>query len=1079
MVPTAVSAGQDPDLGEPNTRLHGRLLWLARAAWLGVFLLILSMVIVNIPHLYLDTRRVWQFGESLLAALSIFPSITAFVNYVVTLKLIAVTIFAGTAVFLAWRRSDDYMVLFTSATLLLLIYLFGFNLDVDTIRYPAYLEQSLPISRMIIPTLMFGSLIGLFFLFPNGRFYPRWIALVAVLAFLLVGSVFYESFNPNFNLSIPFLDAFPADWGWWIFFYSFLGALLIGLISRILYYHRVASVTQRRQIKLVLFGLGAIILMPILSLIIGILGLGPQCVAGSQCASIESWQRFLGLTFESLLPVILPITIGMSVLRYRLWEVDLLINRTLVYGLLTAVVLLFYGLVVGFAGVFLPSAIDWFVPILGLALVILAARPLRDLLQEWADRLLPVQSASGQTEESQDVVRSWPMVILQGLWLALILLFAWQIAQRLLDFNSLLFRIQQEWIVNEVTRGMSNVSAPDLGRLIVYSELSTLLFSWLMAIFVFWRRRHMWMGLYVAYILLIMPFSPSFGTFGAPIWPGIEFFGIGLAILFLFIFPNGRFVPHSWSKRVSLAVFLTVLLPITFGLAQLIWPDVNNDERAYFSVMFTLTGIMIAGISSQIYRYHRLSDAVQRRQTRWVLIGLSMRVAWLAFAMLWISLGPSPEERTQSVMALATILLSLAASIALPLSIAVAIVYDRLWQMDLVLNRTLVFGGLTGLVVILYVIVVGVLGTIFQAVNNLFLSVVATGLIAILFNPLRQRLQRGVNRLLYGQRDDPMTVMAELGKRLENSAVPGDILPDLVDTIAQTLKLPYVAITGTQYEIIAESGMVRPIGLQQYAMMYQAQPVGHLQVAQRAAGEKFTIDEERLLRNVARQAGTAVYAFQLTNQLQRSRERLVTTREEERRRLRRDLHDGLGPQLATIAVKVSAAQNLLEADPAGAERLLGEIKVESQSAIREIRRVVEDLRPSAVDQLGLLSALHEFVVQNGNGQVKITLAAPDQLPALPAAVEVAVFRTVTEAVTNIIRHANAQNCLITLSLDKNLVLQIVDDGDGFSTAVASPGIGLNSMQERAAELGGTFEVESTVGKGTKIMVTIPMMAANE
>ena len=171
---------------------------------------------------------------------------------------------------------------------------------------------------------------------------------------------------------------------------------------------------------------------------------------------------------------------------------------------------------------------------------------------------------------------------------------------------------------------------------------------------------------------------------------------------------------------------------------------------------------------------------------------------------------------------------------------------------------------------------------------------------------------------------------------------------------------------------------------------------------------------------------------------------------------------------------MSAAQNLLEKDPEGAQKLLAEVKSESQSAIQEIRRVVEDLRPSTLDQLGLLSALGEYVTQNSNGLVQISLDAPQQLPMLPAAIEVAAYRIVTEAVTNTMRHANAHSCTIILSLTENLHLEIVDDGDGFSETTQY-GVGLGSMRERAAELGGTFEVQSVLGRGTKIVANLPLL----
>lgn len=200
---------------------------------------------------------------------------------------------------------------------------------------------------------------------------------------------------------------------------------------------------------------------------------------------------------------------------------------------------------------------------------------------------------------------------------------------------------------------------------------------------------------------------------------------------------------------------------------------------------------------------------------------------------------------------------------------------------------------------------------------------------------------------------------------------------------------------------------------------------------------------------------------------------MVTAREEERRRLRRDLHDGLGPQLATLAIKASAAQNLLHSNLDTAAQLLAEVKTESQSAVREIRRVVNGLRPSVLDQLGLASAVQEFVAQNGAGGTTFLIQMPDDLPPLPAAVEVAAYRIVTEAITNVLRHAKAHTCTIRLEVSGVLRLLIEDDGQGLPDAY-EPGVGLDSMHERAAELGGILEIQSQPGQGTRLLVELPI-----
>ncbi len=244
-------------------------------------------------------------------------------------------------------------------------------------------------------------------------------------------------------------------------------------------------------------------------------------------------------------------------------------------------------------------------------------------------------------------------------------------------------------------------------------------------------------------------------------------------------------------------------------------------------------------------------------------------------------------------------------------------------------------------------------------------------------------------------------------------------------------------------------------------------------VAPRAPGESFTPSERRLLEEIAVQAGVAAHAVRLTADLQRSRERLITAREEERRRLRRDLHDGLGPQLASLTLTLAAARELLRHDANAADRLLQELATHAQAAIADIRRVVYDLRPQALDDLGLVLALREQATHCSQAGLQITIVSPDQLPPLPAAVEVATYRIVQEALTNVVRHAQARTCTVCLALGDALEVEISDDGVGLPPA-GRAGVGLTSMRERTAELGGTYWIDSVPGEGTRIRARLPL-----
>ncbi len=360
---------------------------------------------------------------------------------------------------------------------------------------------------------------------------------------------------------------------------------------------------------------------------------------------------------------------------------------------------------------------------------------------------------------------------------------------------------------------------------------------------------------------------------------------------------------------------------------------------------------------------------------------------------------------------------------------------------------------------------------------------------------------------MYGERDDPYAVLARLGSRLEATLVPEKVLPTIVETVAQALKLPYVAIAllreqetftgtvaGTAGAIAAaeaqEMDIVTSYGAPtadpvRVPLVYQAETIGYLLLAARA-GETFGKADSRLLTDLARQAGVAVYAVRLTTHLQHlteslqlARERLVTTREEERRRLRRDLHDGLGPTLASLTFKVDAARNLLRQDSARTDTLLAGVREQAQEAITDIRRLVYDLRPPALDELGLLSALHEQATHYQHQGLEVVFHTPSSLLPLPAAVEVAVYRIAQEALTNVARHAEAQHCLLRLRIDSEAVhLDIEDDGKGIP-AGHRIGVGLHAMHERVSELGGSCAIMRGASGGTLIQVRLPLAAARD
>jgi signal transduction histidine kinase len=471
------------------------------------------------------------------------------------------------------------------------------------------------------------------------------------------------------------------------------------------------------------------------------------------------------------------------------------------------------------------------------------------------------------------------------------------------------------------------------------------------------RRSDDRMALLVALLLVTLgPLTATFNVSGSPSpWqvPNdcLSFLFLALFLLVFSLFPSGQFVPH-WT-RWTIVVFLAAQAPFFF-------PDALSRLNIYAVSPGYLLFLGEAAILVvvQLYRYRRVSNPLQRQQTKWVIFGFAVPITvyvlgiapYLSFSVL---AGPG-SLYLPAFLAIQDFLLLL-----IPLSFGFAILRYRLWEIDFIINRTLVYGALTAIVVGAYILVVGILGTFLHTSGDIFFSLLATGLVAVLFQPLRARLQHGVNRLMYGERDEPYAVLSRLLKRLEATLAPEAVLPAIVETIAQALRLPYAAITLSQGDVFTPAATFglpqeRPFTL---PLVYHTETIGQLLLAPRAPGDAFTAADQRLLEDIARQAGVAVHAVRLTADLQRSREHLVTAREEERRRFRRDLHDGLGPTLASMTLKLDAARLLLTQNPSGVAPLLVELKAQMQETIVDIRRLVYDLRPPALDELGLVSAL--------------------------------------------------------------------------------------------------------------------------
>lgn len=405
----------------------------------------------------------------------------------------------------------------------------------------------------------------------------------------------------------------------------------------------------------------------------------------------------------------------------------------------------------------------------------------------------------------------------------------------------------------------------------------------------------------------------------------------------------------------------------------------------------------------------------------------------------------------------------LLAGLTLPVTIAIAILRHQLFDIEVVLSRTLVYGLLVVAVVATYALLL--LAAERLGGDGTVGGLIAVGLVAVAVHPAYAWLRRRIEQWVYGYRHDPAAAMRRLGTAVE-ATDPLGIIDALTGSVADALKVHRVWV---DLDPTDPPEPPRSTSVVRVALVHRGLTLGDL-VVEVPAGRRLTTTDRSLLEDLSRQAAVTVRAVQLASELQSARARTVIAREEERKRLRRDLHDDLGPLLAAVALKVQAAGHRSDQER---ESILAEALVDVRAAIGEIRRTVDDLRPPALDEVGLLAAIRQRGESLSTPSLRFEVRGPDPMPALPAAVEVAVFRIAAEAMTNVARHSRATHCAVTVGLTDGISVDVDDDGDGGARPTTA-GVGLASMTERATELGGTCVVTERAGGGTHVRAMLSL-----
>jgi len=561
--------------------------------------------------------------------------------------------------------------------------------------------------------------------------------------------------------------------------------------------------------------------------------------------------------------------------------------------------------------------------------------------------------------------------------------------------------------------------------------------------------------------------------------------------MILLYFPDGNLPSPRWNWLVWLTGLGIVGMIISYAffpapLPEFGLPDNNPygipGSEAILEIVLNVANIFLVigllGAFTSLFVRYRRGNSVQRVQLKWLLLSVTLAlVALFSIQTMWYF---NPDDLRLVEMGIAV---TSAGVTAIIVAIGIAILRHNLWDVDILINRTVVYGLLTAIVTGIYVLSVSFLSVLFDG-DTLFFSLLATAIVAVSFQPLRDWIARRINRLMFGHRDEPYVVLEQLSLQLTPLVAVDEILPAIVKSIAEAVQLPYVAVM-LRYDGINRLAAAYPtpekdltnITVEMIPLVYQSDTIGQLVLAPRSHHEPFTPTERSLFNTIARQVAVAAYNVRLTEDLQRSREQIVITREEERRRLRRDLHDGLGPVLAAMSFQLDAIHNFVEHNPGQAQQLTRDVKLQVQAVLSEIRRIAYNLRPPALDELGLLEALRQHIESTHQPDgLNYQLVFPSSLPTLPAAVEVAAYRIIMEAITNVQRHANALTCNIRIEFDAQagyLSLDIIDDGCGM-VSTSSSGVGLTAMRERTAELNGKFAIETDINVGTHVRAQLPL-----
>jgi len=622
----------------------------------------------------------------------------------------------------------------------------------------------------------------------------------------------------------------------------------------------------------------------------------------------------------------------------------------------------------------------------------------------------------------------------------------------------------------------------------------------------------------------LLPFAQEYavrGRFIAPgSLPGADFFGFATNWLFLLavaptglvflLFPDGSPLTSRW----RIAVWVAAASTAVFMVAVFLSPDVASGTGGYpgrltmyggdvrnplgLQVLGRPTGPVgwlvplivfmssISGVVSLFLRWRR-ATGVERQQIRWLAYTGTSAVVLLPLLPLSAALHNNVIGGLFWYGFIGVL------TLGIPIASGVAILRYRLYDLDVIVKKTVVAGALVAFATAVYLAVVVGIGAAIGNRSNAALTLAASAIVAMAFQPLRTRARRVADRLVYGERATPYEVLSEFSDRLSANYSTDDVLPRMAELLAKGtgavragvwLRVRSEAHLAASWprgdgeedrlSTIAFEDLERmPGGDRAFPVRHLGEVLGALTVAEPPA-EPLTPDQERLIGDLAAQAGLVLRNVGLIEELKASRQRLVTAQDEERRRLERNIHDGAQQQLVSLQIKLGLARKLASSLP-DADALLSQLQAEAQAALDDLRALARGIYPPLLADQGLTAALE---AQVRRAALPVTVKA-DSIGRYPPQTEAAVYFCSLEALQNVAKYANAHEASVSLRGENgSLIFEVADDGVGFDPTVSSYGTGLQGMSDRLEALGGSLQIVSSPGEGTRVIGRLPVRGSS-